>query len=298
MLKNVGGSSAFAGALMLGPRLGRYDKGLDPLPLGAPVNAVLGLFVLWWGWLAFNSGSTYGVRNNSFKNTERKLIPLKLKRWEVVMTQNTETSNSSSSYLKTRTKTHNKFYCKLSGAKYQYAAKAAVMTMIASFGGGCAAIAYSMGRLKGKIETIDIINGVLGSLVAITAGCFLYEGKYKKNGTYNAGILSTTHRHDSSFIYFIISTYCLLFQLLLKPPLYSFQYQRLHTYINLSFSIPSPHKMISRNIINLLSTSSVHLPSKSSVCCEVNGKSTVFSMGSVNSGHNRSDDSLPHDAST
>lgn len=47
---------------MLGPRLGRYDKGLDPLPLGAPVNAVLGLFVLWWGWLAFNSGSTYGVR--------------------------------------------------------------------------------------------------------------------------------------------------------------------------------------------------------------------------------------------
>lgn len=42
------------------------------------------------------------------------------------------------------------------------------------------AIAYSMWKLKGKIETIDIINGVLGSLVAITAGCFLYEGKYEK----------------------------------------------------------------------------------------------------------------------
>jgi len=30
--------------------------GNDPLPLGSPVNAVMGLFVLWWGWLAFNSG--------------------------------------------------------------------------------------------------------------------------------------------------------------------------------------------------------------------------------------------------
>lgn len=48
--------------MMLGPRLGRYDNGTASLPLGNPVNAVMGLFVLWWGWLAFNSGSTYGVR--------------------------------------------------------------------------------------------------------------------------------------------------------------------------------------------------------------------------------------------
>ncbi|CAL7933244.1 unnamed protein product [Xylocopa violacea] len=56
----VGGTSALACAIILGPRLGRYDNGLDPLPLGSPVNAIMGLFVLWWGWLAFNSGSTYG----------------------------------------------------------------------------------------------------------------------------------------------------------------------------------------------------------------------------------------------
>ena len=41
---------------MLGPRLGRYADGINPLPLGNPVNACMGLFVLWWGWLAFNSG--------------------------------------------------------------------------------------------------------------------------------------------------------------------------------------------------------------------------------------------------
>lgn len=52
----VGGSSAFASAIMLGPRLGRYANGIDPLPLGNPVNACMGLFVLYWGWLAFNAG--------------------------------------------------------------------------------------------------------------------------------------------------------------------------------------------------------------------------------------------------
>ncbi|XP_031622329.1 putative ammonium transporter 3 isoform X2 [Contarinia nasturtii] len=119
----IGGSSAFASAMMLGPRLGRYAEGIDPLPLGNPVNACMGLFVLWWGWLAFNSGSTYGV----------------------------------------------------SGAKWQYAARAAVMTMMGSFGGGCFCLIYSMVRNEGRVDMIDLINGILGSLVSITAGCFLYR---------------------------------------------------------------------------------------------------------------------------
>jgi Amt family ammonium transporter len=38
---------ALACALMLGPRLGRYDEGIEALPLGCPVNALMGLFVLW-----------------------------------------------------------------------------------------------------------------------------------------------------------------------------------------------------------------------------------------------------------
>ncbi|XP_067004118.2 putative ammonium transporter 3 [Anabrus simplex] len=119
----IGGSSAFAGALMLGPRLGRYECGPSPLPLGCPVNAVMGLFVLWWGWLAFNSGSTYG----------------------------------------------------LSGAKWQYSARAAVITMLSSFGGGCVGLFYSMMLNKGKLDMMDLINSILGSLVSITAGCFLYR---------------------------------------------------------------------------------------------------------------------------
>ena len=48
-------STAFVAAIMLGPRLGRWDLDVAP-PMGSPTNALIGLFMLWWGWLAFNSG--------------------------------------------------------------------------------------------------------------------------------------------------------------------------------------------------------------------------------------------------
>lgn len=112
----IGGASAFASALFIGPRLHRYDKGTDPLPMGNPISACMGLFFLWWGWFAFNSGSTYG----------------------------------------------------LTGAKGGYAARSAVMTILGSFGGGMFSMGYSMIKNKGKLEPSDLINGILGSLVAIT----------------------------------------------------------------------------------------------------------------------------------
>lgn len=52
----IGGASAFASAIMVGPRLQRYDKGTDPLPMSNPINASVGFLILWFGWLAFNSG--------------------------------------------------------------------------------------------------------------------------------------------------------------------------------------------------------------------------------------------------
>ncbi|XP_059079544.1 putative ammonium transporter 3 [Tigriopus californicus] len=56
----VGGSSAFVAASIMGPRLGRWDISGDP-PMGSPTNACIGLFMLWWGWMAFNAGSTFGI---------------------------------------------------------------------------------------------------------------------------------------------------------------------------------------------------------------------------------------------
>ena len=56
---------------MMGPRLGRFDIEGDP-PMGSPTNAVIGLFMLWWGWLAFNAGSTFG--ENCVKSKNRVTI--------------------------------------------------------------------------------------------------------------------------------------------------------------------------------------------------------------------------------
>lgn len=70
----IGGAAAFASALILGPRLGRYAEGKDALPMGNPVHAVLGMLLLWWGWLAFNSGSTYGVSGDSWNYASRAAV--------------------------------------------------------------------------------------------------------------------------------------------------------------------------------------------------------------------------------
>nr|XP_037279715.1 putative ammonium transporter 3 [Rhipicephalus microplus] len=44
----LGGCVGLVAAVVLGPRLGRYDCGTAPLPLGNPTNALLGLFMLWY----------------------------------------------------------------------------------------------------------------------------------------------------------------------------------------------------------------------------------------------------------
>lgn len=51
------------------------------------------------------------------------------------------------------------------------------MTMIASFGGGCFGILYALQTTNGEtVDLITLINAILGALVSITAGCFLYNG--------------------------------------------------------------------------------------------------------------------------
>lgn len=50
------------------------------------------------------------------------------------------------------------------------------MTMLGSFGGGSFATIYSLFKNDGRVDILDIINGILASLVSVTAGCFLYHG--------------------------------------------------------------------------------------------------------------------------
>ncbi|WP_425398817.1 ammonium transporter [Aeoliella sp.] len=54
----VGGFAGLAGAIILGPRLGRFVDGKSvPLPGHNIVLAGLGVFILWFGWYGFNPGS-------------------------------------------------------------------------------------------------------------------------------------------------------------------------------------------------------------------------------------------------
>ena len=60
VVHSVGGWAALAGAIVLGPRLGKYDKKGKVKPIlghNLPL-AALGVFILWLGWFGFNPGST------------------------------------------------------------------------------------------------------------------------------------------------------------------------------------------------------------------------------------------------
>lgn len=63
----VGGAAALAGALIIGPREGRF---VDGRPIEIPGHSialmVLGVLTLWFCWFAFNAGSTLGLSGEGF----------------------------------------------------------------------------------------------------------------------------------------------------------------------------------------------------------------------------------------
>lgn len=59
----MGGFSALAGAIVLGPRLGKYneDGSINAIPGHNLTLSAVGAFMLWFGWFGFNPGSTLGA---------------------------------------------------------------------------------------------------------------------------------------------------------------------------------------------------------------------------------------------
>jgi len=117
-----GGVNGLVATLFLGPRLGRFDgtKPISDFFPSSPSSQCLGLLVLWWGWIGFNCGSSFGITDD---------------RWVVAI-------------------------------------RCAVTTINATVGGGISSIIYTLWRTKGKLVNPEhLINGILGSLVAITAAC-------------------------------------------------------------------------------------------------------------------------------
>ncbi len=64
----MGGAAALAGALVLGPRIGKYGPDGKPRTLAAhsiPM-AMLGVFILLFGWFGFNAASTFAATDVRF----------------------------------------------------------------------------------------------------------------------------------------------------------------------------------------------------------------------------------------
>lgn len=58
VVHGVGGFAGLAGAIILGPRIGRFVEGKSvPIPGHNVTLAGLGVFILWFGWYGFNPGS-------------------------------------------------------------------------------------------------------------------------------------------------------------------------------------------------------------------------------------------------
>ncbi len=116
VVHSVGGWAALAGAMVLGPRVGKFANGRVKAIKGHSLTlATLGLFILWFGWFGFNAGSTVSGNNLSI-------------------------------------------------------AVIAVNTNLAAAAGAMTAMFVSWSKF-GKPDIGMTINGALGGLVSITAGC-------------------------------------------------------------------------------------------------------------------------------
>jgi ammonium transporter, Amt family len=60
VVHSIGGWAALTGVIILGPRLGKYNKDgkVNPIPGHNMGFATLGTLILWLGWFGFNPGST------------------------------------------------------------------------------------------------------------------------------------------------------------------------------------------------------------------------------------------------
>ncbi|XP_070542959.1 putative ammonium transporter 2 [Ptychodera flava] len=117
----IGGLTGLVATIILKPRTGRFDDRKCSPIMGSPTNAIFGMFMLWWGWLGFNCGSTYGI----------------------------------------------------TGGKWKLAARSAVSTITASIAGGVVGISLSYVTKRRIFDIGYLTNGVLASLVSITAMCAL-----------------------------------------------------------------------------------------------------------------------------
>ena len=73
----VGGMSGLVATVFLKPRVGRFKRntnGERRNQMASPTNVLLGTFMLWWGWLGFNCGSTFGISGEKWQFAARCVL--------------------------------------------------------------------------------------------------------------------------------------------------------------------------------------------------------------------------------
>ncbi len=68
VVHSIGAWAGLAGAIVVGPRLGKFQSDGRVFPiLGHNMSmAAIGVFILWFGWFGFNPGSTTSIKGGSF----------------------------------------------------------------------------------------------------------------------------------------------------------------------------------------------------------------------------------------
>ncbi|WP_440905747.1 ammonium transporter [Catenovulum sp. SX2] len=119
VVHSLGAWVGLAGAIVLGPRIGRFNPDGTDTPIQGHnlILAVIGVLVLWFGWIGFNGGSTLAAE--------------------------------------------------------QSVALIVVNTMLAAAAGGFGCFLISILQHQGEVRIEKMLNGVIGGLVGITAGCHL-----------------------------------------------------------------------------------------------------------------------------
>ena len=70
LVHSVGGWGALAGALLLGPRIGKYvGNNVNAIPGSSMPLATIGVFLLWLGWFGFNGGSVLSADPGAVSRT-------------------------------------------------------------------------------------------------------------------------------------------------------------------------------------------------------------------------------------
>jgi len=122
LVHSTGGAAALAGAIILGPRIGRFSKSggatpVKPFAASSIPLVTIGVFILWLGWFGFNGGSQLAMGTADDAIAVSKIF---------------------------------------------------INTNLAACGGVMAAALVTR-LMIGKTDVIQMLNGAIGGLVAITA---------------------------------------------------------------------------------------------------------------------------------